>query len=161
MRTLRSDGAFADDAFTRVRALKDDEPLPEGDLLLPLAVWQSRQDALRERSVGVWLENTVEPDTLDDAVLSVPLLAVDFPAFNDGRGLSIAVLLRSRRHYSGDLRAVGDVQPDQLSYMRRCGFSSFELAPNADISAAARQLRVMSEYYQGSTVDPLPLYRRR
>jgi uncharacterized protein (DUF934 family) len=46
----------------------------------------------------------------------VPLIAIDFPSFNDGRGYSTAAVLRSRYQYGGDLRAIGDVLIDQLFF---------------------------------------------
>ena len=66
----------------------------------------------------------VEPET---AWASASLIAVDFPALTDGRGLSLAALLRQRIGYAGDLRAVGAVHEDLLHFLLRCGFSSFEL----------------------------------
>ena len=52
------------------------------------------------------------------------LVAVNFPAFNDGRAFSHASLLRERLGYEGELRAVGDVLIDQIPLMLRVGISS-------------------------------------
>ncbi len=60
-------------------------------------------------------------------LLDAPLIAIDFPKFTDGRGYSIARLLRERYGYAGQIRAVGDVLIDQLFYMSRCGFNAFLL----------------------------------
>ncbi len=163
MRTLHSDGQLIEDGW---RVLSDDAaagPLPGGDILLSLAAWRASEAGRKGHNgqIGVWLENTDEPETLEAELLSVPLLAVRFPAFNDGRGLSIAVLLRTRRGYAGELRAIGDVQLDQLSYMRRCGFDSFALRDGDDAEAMRAHLVVMSEYYQPSVLEPRPLFRRR
>src|SRR3546814_9221749 len=62
----------------------------------------------------------------------ISLVEVNFPSFGDGRGYSVARILREAG-YTGELRAVGDVLVDQLFYMRRCGFASF--APNAPLDA--------------------------
>jgi uncharacterized protein (DUF934 family) len=53
------------------------------------------------------------------------LVAVAFPAFNDGRAFSHASLLRSRLGFKGEIRAVGDVLIDQIPLMLRCGIDSF------------------------------------
>ncbi len=55
------------------------------------------------------------------------VIAIEFPLFVDGRGYSQARLLREQYHYKGELRAIGNVLYDQLYYMLRCGFDSFEL----------------------------------
>ena len=52
---------------------------------------------------------------------------VNFPKFGDGRGYSIARLLRERLGYRGELRAVGHITRDLLYYLERCGFDAFEL----------------------------------
>lgn len=87
-------------------------------------------------------------------------IAIDFPAFNDGRGLSTAVLLRTRLGFTGELRAVGEVHPDVLHYMARCGFDSFALPDSVDPKTAARLLAPYSENYQASVVQPEPHFRR-
>lgn len=58
----------------------------------------------------------------------IALIAVEFPAFSDGRAFSHASLLRDRLGYSGDVRAVGDVLIDKLPLMLRCGISSFAVS---------------------------------
>jgi len=55
----------------------------------------------------------------------LPLIAIDFPQFTDGRGYSTARLLRERHRYAGELRAVGDVLRDQLYLLAECGFDAF------------------------------------
>ena len=87
------------------------------------------------------------------------LIAVNFPRFVDGRGYSIA-LLRERYGYSGELRAIGDVLPDQLQFMKRCGFDAFALRPDKDATKAAR-LNFFSQTYQAAADTDVPLFRRR
>jgi uncharacterized protein (DUF934 family) len=60
------------------------------------------------------------------------VIALNFPAFTDGRHYSSARLLRDRYGYKGEMRAIGDVLRDQLFYMRRCGFDAFAVRPDRD-----------------------------
>jgi uncharacterized protein (DUF934 family) len=55
----------------------------------------------------------------------IALVAVSFPAFNDGRAFSHASLLRERLGFEGEIRAVGDVLIDPLPLMLRVGINSF------------------------------------
>jgi len=103
-------------------------------------------------------------DAVEDAA---PLLAraglvtIVFPAFVDGRGYSSAVLLRTRAHWAGDLRAVGDVLHDQLHYLRRVGFTSFALRTDRNAEAALAAFAEFSDSYQASVTPATPAYARR
>lgn len=135
--------------------------LPEGRVIVPLAVWQARRDALKARGdVAVWLASDERPEALKDDLASLPLIAVDFPKFADGRGYSIAYNLRARLGYTGELRAIGDVLRDQLFQMQRCGFDAYATRQDRSIQDALKGLTVFSETYQASTDQPLPLFRR-
>jgi uncharacterized protein (DUF934 family) len=59
---------------------------------------------------------------------------VDFPSFADGRGFTIAAILR-RMGYAGRLRAKGHVIADQYAMARRSGFDEVEI----DAGLAERQ----------------------
>lgn len=135
--------------------------IPEGFVIVPLAVWQARRDELKARGdVAVWLASDERPEALKDDVAWLPLIAVDFPKFADGRGYSIAYNLRARLGYIGELRAIGDVLRDQLFYMQRVGFNSFATRPDRRIEDALKGLTDFSEVYQASWDQKAPLFRR-
>jgi uncharacterized protein (DUF934 family) len=128
--------------------------------IVPLAVWQA-QPALQSRGdVGVWLASDERPEALKGVVNSLPVIAVDFPKFTDGRGYSIAYNLRARLGYTGELRAIGDVLRDQLFYMQRVGFDAFATRPDRSIADALKGLSDFSEPYQQSWDIKSPLFRR-
>jgi len=89
------------------------------------------------------------------------VIAVNFPKYGDGRGYSIARLLRERYGYKGELRAVGVVARDHLQHMAQCGFDSFLLREGEDAQAALAAFDDFSEAYQASAAQPVPLFRRR
>ena len=91
----------------------------------------------------------------------LPVIAVNFPKFSDGRGYSIGRLLRERFGYKNELRAIGDVLLDQLQFMKRCGFDAYVLRADKDINKAARCLNFFSQGYQAATDTEIPLFRRR
>ena len=97
---------------------------------------------------------------IEERFLAAPRIAIDFPAFNDGRGLSLAVLLRGRHGYGGDIMAAGDVHEDMLHYMRRCGFTSFLLPDDRNVETALSTLAPYTDYYQASVLEPEPVFRR-
>ncbi|HTT11320.1 MAG TPA: DUF934 domain-containing protein [Burkholderiaceae bacterium] len=155
---LHADGLWRADARRVVRdpALGS---IAGGDVV-PLAAFLDLVPASRA-DVGVWLAPDDEPGQLAQVVSELPLIAVDFPVFKDGRGFSIASLLRTRYGYRGDLRAIGDILIDQLFYLRRVGFSSFALRVDQDPETAVTALRTFTDVYQASVDQPLPYFRRR
>ncbi len=159
-----------DDAWQVIRAdasgaLPASAGLPAGPVLVPLAVWQTeRATLLAERSahaLGVWLAPDQEPGELTGDFNKIALIGVDFPTFADGRGYSIAYLLRKRYGWKGELRALGDVLRDQLYYMKRCGFNAFAVRADQDIDQALAAFSESTQQYQGAVDEPEPLFRRR
>lgn len=136
---------------------------PEGDMIVPLALWTGEREALlaRKARVGVWLQGSEDPERIVADLPRLPLVAIHFPKQVDGRGYSTARLLRERHGYRGELRAIGDVQRDQLLFLARCGFDAFALKQGADLQAALSAFSEFSETYQASVDSPLPLFRRR
>lgn len=98
-----------------------------GRFVLPLAAWLAHRASLDPACAGVWLGPDDEPEAVLPWLADIPLIAIRFPVFTDGRGYSLARLLRSRHGYTGELRAVGDVLRDQLYFLQRCGFDAFQL----------------------------------
>jgi uncharacterized protein (DUF934 family) len=144
-----------------VQAGEDLSHIPDDKVVVPLAVWKSRHEALLARGeVGVWLKPEDDPDELAADFAALALVAVHFPKVGDGRGYSTAVLLR-RRGYRGELRAFGDIGRDQLHFLARVGFDSFRLGEGRDPEAALASLDDFTLAYQGGADDPLPLFRKR
>jgi uncharacterized protein (DUF934 family) len=90
---------------------------------------------------------------------TLQLIEVRLEKLGDGRGYSIAALLR-RNGYRGDLRAVGDVLIDQLHMLRRVGFSTFALRADQPEDLARFALNRYSDAYQAAYDQPLPAFRR-
>ncbi len=79
----------------------------------------------------------IAPDFDTDALASLrsaPMIRIAFPSSADGRGFTLAAMLR-RAGYRGRLRACGHVLADQYAMARRSGFDEVEI----DDALAARQ----------------------
>lgn len=126
---------------------------------LPLLLAQTPESD-DHRPVGVWLAPTDDPSQLLPWLDRLSLIAIEFPKLVDGRGYSLAALLRTRHGYRGELRAVGEVAIDQLCFLHRVGFNSFALRADQDVATAAASLKTYSDAYQGAAIEPLPAYRR-
>jgi uncharacterized protein (DUF934 family) len=135
----------------------------EGDVIVPLKLWLERRDALAVRlgKTGVWLDSKEGAESVAADIKRLPLIAVNFPAFTDGRGYTTARLLRERYGYTGELRAIGDVGRDHLLNMQRCGIDSFDLREGEDVEGALTAFDELPVAYQASVVEPQPMFRRR
>ncbi len=125
--------------------------------VLDLEQWLQANDRAT-RAVMLEPGETLAPllEHIDD----IPLVLVNFPTFMDGRGFSYGRELRERG-YRGELRAVGHVMRDQLTYLSRCGFDAFQFEDEQELEEALASLADFSEYYQASVDQPEPLFRRR
>jgi uncharacterized protein (DUF934 family) len=127
IRLTKDGAAWADDRFTNVL---DDEGAPEGDIIVSLKRFLAEGDVLQRnsRDVGVRLEADEAIEALAYDLPRIPVVALAFPKFRDGRAYTGASLLRERYGYAGEVRAVGDVLREQAGFMVRCGFDAFEPA---------------------------------
>lgn len=160
MPTLIKGGRIVDDDWTFVEAIPDDDAMARVVFPIDFALAHAEELPHRDREIGVWLPGDAEPDQILPLLPQISLIAIQFAAFNDGRGLSLAVLLRSRYGFRGELRAIGEVHEDVLHYMHRCGFDSFQLPDGRDPTIALKALHSLTDFYQGSVKDPLPAFRR-
>jgi uncharacterized protein (DUF934 family) len=125
------------------------------DGFVPLSDWLAG-----ERTAPPVLLPTDEPTAIAPHLADLPLIAIAFPKFNDGRGLSIAALLR-RLGFGGELRAIGDVARDQLFFMARCGFDAFALRADQDPADALNAFAEFGDVYQDAADGRGPVFRRR
>jgi uncharacterized protein (DUF934 family) len=162
MPRLIKDRAVAEDRNRLLREAASLDDVPDGvPVIVPLSLWLERRSALIARGdAGVWLAPADHPGALADDVERIPVIAIDFPQFTDGRGYSHARLLRERYHYTGELRAIGDVGRDQLYYLSQCGFDAYAIPDDRDVEDARNAFADFSDGYQATTARA-PWVRRR
>lgn len=97
----------------------------EQKALLPLEQLIEKAESSNDVGLGVLIRPGDDVHQLEPYLYRIEIVAVEFPAFNDGRAFSHASLLRDRLAYRNELRAVGDVLIDQIPLMLRVGIDSF------------------------------------
>lgn len=131
--------------------IETEEKKAEGDErpLLSLDQLIEQADASNDVSFGVLVKPSDDVSRLEPYLYRLETVAVEFPAFNDGRGFSHASLLRDRLGYRNELRAIGDVLIDQIPLMLRCGFDSFAVTNETALKRLAdNRLPGINEHYQ-------------
>ncbi len=159
MQKIIKDRQIVEDRWQRVGA---QEALPVGDVIVPWPRWKVEQESLlaHEGKVAIWLTGKDNPRELKEELGRFEMIAIDFPNFNDGRGYSIARILRDELGYMGELRALGDVLRDQIFYLARCGFNAFEVRKDKDLEEALAGLHDFHVMYQAASDRTKPIYRR-
>jgi len=158
---LFKDGKFIADPF---------HPWAEGDDAgsvsykhIPLAVFLENRDAVlaNPHPVGLLVSPGDNVDLVKDDLDLFPSIAINFPAYTDGRGYSSARLIVERYGYKGEVRAVGDVLHDQISHMRRCGITAFVVKHEPTKKALeAGKLATVDIFYQPVGLTEVPLGTR-
>jgi len=140
----------------------DEGALPAGDVLVPAARWLEERDTLAARPgrVGVVLTGDDDPADLAADLASIPVIALAFPKFADGRCYSHARVLREHLGYTGELRAIGEILRDQAFYLHRCGIDTFVLREDQDAASFVKGLEDFSVKYQPAADEAQPLWRR-
>lgn len=166
MPKLISQDAVMSNHWTVMKASTGPEILqavPGKNFIVPLQFWKLYQEELSEYEGGiaVWLNSDEQPGQIADAINSLPLIALNFPVFSDGRSYTNARELRQKYAYKGEIRAIGDVLRDQLYYMAQCGFDSFEIRHDQDTEICLDAFKDFKTGYQSTIAEPTPLFRRR
>ncbi|MDP6803815.1 MAG: DUF934 domain-containing protein [Rhodospirillales bacterium] len=153
---LIKDNALRPDPWVFVA---DEAELPESDpAIVSFERWQRDRARLGVRNgpLGLRLRSDQPPEGIADDLAAFDLIALEFPKFTDGRAYSYARLLRERYGFEGELRAVGNVLRDQLFFMQRCGFDTFEVADDVDIGAWLEAFVEIDVIYQPADDDRRP-----
>lgn len=135
---LIKNGRVVSDEWKTLSLAEGDTPqsvrLPVGPVLVPLSVWQARRAELIHREyehgwpLGIWLAAEEGPEAIEHDVDDFTVIAVEFDKFTDGKSYSTARQLREHYGYKGELRAIGDVPRDRLSYRHQVGFDAFAVS---------------------------------
>jgi len=131
-------------------------------LIVTVAEWLNDRETWLARGsrLGLQIAPAHKLESLVQDLGFFTLIAAEFPGPADGRGYTQGRLLRERFDFKGELRATGYVRRDQLFFLARCGFNSFEL-PEADIEDAMSALSTFSAAYQPSNDKGLKFKLRR
>jgi uncharacterized protein (DUF934 family) len=134
--------------------IDDGEPVPaRGDIAVSFdrLVAEFKALMLHDGRLGVVFPNNLSVSNLAPYLQRLQLVALGFPAFTDGRAYSQARELRIHLNFAGELRATGNLLPDQLAFMQQVGFDYFDIADTRfSLEAWLRAAEAISLSYQPS-----------
>lgn len=164
MRRILRQRALVEDDWKLVEDGRTDVEAGAGDkVIVTLARWRAERETLLSAyaAVGVLVPNTADIEAVYPEIGGRPLIALQFPAFSDGRALSQAVVLRKRLGFRGELRALGDVIRDLVFWLGRCGFDSIVPRQDQSLEACREALREITVAYQAAADEHTPVWVRR
>lgn len=130
--------------------------------IVSLADLRAHVEALDGQSlsrVGVRLTVDDTTNEIVDHAKHLGLIELVFSQFKDGRPFSTAATLRRDYGFTGDLRASGDILPDQALFLARCGFSSIVVPRQFTVEQFKVSLEAYSVAYQPATDGGVTLVR--
>jgi len=146
------------------RRLPDQAPLPPQSehILVSLERFRAEREALvaRQGLLGVVIGGDVDPYELEADLEHLDVVAIELPKFSDGRAFTTGRLLRERLGYDGEIRAVGHFIRDQIFYLSRVGFDTFELPEGRDPHDGLTAFEELSVQYQPALDHQEPSFRR-
>lgn len=157
MPLLRNGQWVDNNAWVRV---EDDEPLPDGNtadvaVACSLKRFIELDSTVQHLVTGVWLNSADDVYQLRDHIDHLQLVVIDFPVFTDGRGYTQARLLRAQLGFAGELRATGDIRPDQILFMARAGIDTFDFTERPEEQLVEGILSRFTTNYQPSYALPI------
>ena len=166
MQKLIRNGAVEKDHWTVLKEANGPDVLKAvlgRSFIAPLSFWRLYREELEEYQgeIAIWLDSDEDASDIGPDLHSLPMIALNFPVFSDGRSYTNARELRENLDYKGEVRAIGDVLRDQLFYMARCGFDAFALRYDQDPEACLAAFNDFKTSYQSTVTEPVPLFRRR
>jgi uncharacterized protein (DUF934 family) len=133
--------------------IADEDTLSSGNIIMSLSKWREEKSTLSTYSdkVGVKLLASESVEAIAGDLDLIALVALEFPAFTDGRSFSHARLLRSRYGFDGEIRAIGGYMADQVYYLSRVGVNAFQLGSEKELAVALSTMDDFTVKYQEST----------
>jgi uncharacterized protein (DUF934 family) len=137
------------------QTLADDAALPWAPCIVSLSRLQQDEAVrtARHLRLGVALPVDQPAEVLAPYLDRLSLVAVNFPTFRDGRGFTQARTLRERLAFSGEIRATGNILPDQSAFLLRCGITTVETQDGADPAAWQKAADYFGVGYQPSVLE--------
>jgi len=97
--------------------------------LLAFSSWKILKNQINAKKIEVaLLINSDENfDLIKEDLNNLSMIQINFINFKDGRPYTIAKELRRSLQFKGEIRASGDILPDQYVFLLRRGFDTVEI----------------------------------
>lgn len=128
-------------------------PLPQQPIILSYSLLSSLQN-LNDitQPIGVLFPCEQDIDDLFPYLTKLTLISLTFPTFKDGRAFSQARKIREQLRFTRELRATGQIIPDQYQFLIRTGFSTVEVLEDTNLNSWQQAAHDFTIAYQSSVL---------
>lgn len=98
-------------------------------VLFELNLWNNKKEIIKKKSkyLGIQIDSDQNLEKIVEDIKYFNLISFNFLNFKDGRPFTFSRKLRQYYNYKYQIRATGNILPDQYIFLLRCGFDSFEI----------------------------------
>jgi phosphoadenosine phosphosulfate reductase len=128
---LWKNGAFIADPFTPWSGAYTAASARYTHMPVPVFLAHRKEVLANPHPLGLLLAPHDKVEAVADDLGRFASIALDLAAFPDGQGLAAARLLAERYGYAGEIRAVGEVRPEQIALLGRSGVTAFVVTDGA------------------------------
>lgn len=142
---------FKAENFSQIKKICDIQD--KKNICFELDFWKSfKKELMREnkKKLGLKINTDFELNLIKKEVHLFKIIIITFLSFKDGRGFSQARTLRKDFGYNCDIRAAGQILPDQSIFLIRSGFSTFEIKSKDEMEWEEIIKSDLGVYYQKS-----------
>ncbi len=99
------------------------------DSILNISQWRDINKLVKKNKLTVALELKSSECSLinENEIFGVSMIQIKFETFKDGRPFTFVKKLRKDYGFKGEIRATGNILPDQYVFILRCGFDTVEI----------------------------------
>lgn len=136
---------------------EEQHPVDPQRTVVRLDQWEVFLSHAGARPGGLWLSGGEDNSAVYGLLDQISLVVIEFPKTRDGRGFTLARLLRERHNFQKDIRASGSLLPDQFSVLIKCGFSGLLVSESVPLQRwqdAANTLE-LRQYHSNTLLDRL------
>ncbi|MEE8294992.1 MAG: DUF934 domain-containing protein [Sphingomonadales bacterium] len=115
------------------------------------------EDFQKKNSFVLRIGSDQDVEPLKKWLKDIPGIELEFPKFTDGRAFSKAYRLKKYYGFMGELWAVGEILPDQVLFLVRCGFDGVNFKEPVKKETLVFLLNKFSYAYQGAVDEHISL----
>lgn len=146
---------FHNDSGHGLVDILDQESGPESVLLEDFLAHP--EGFLKKNSFVLRIGSDQDIEPLKKWLKNIPGIELEFPKFTDGRAFSKAYRLKKYYGFKGELWAVGEILPDQVLFLVRCGFDGVHFNEPVKKDTLDFLLNKFSYAYQGAVDEHISL----
>ncbi len=96
--------------------------------IFELEIWEKfKAEISKFSNFGVLINSDKKIEDIDYELNLIKIIQINFLSFKDGRPFTLIKSLRKKYFFKNEIRASGQILPDQYNFLLRCGVDTVEI----------------------------------